>query len=267
LPRFVFLSAFVTNDNLVDFLGAVLVLLALRYARRPSAWRMAWVGFTFGLLVATKLSALPLGLILLVLPLMAKGWKRRAGFLAIGVASAFSTCGWYLIQNTVRYGDPLARAASVRYLIQVGGLGTILTPYVVANPWALIFVQVPQRILTTFWYQSGWDQFHWSWPVGLVFSLVLLLALVGLIGVHLDRRVLAILWTITVAGFLSVWIVAFQTKTYEARYVFVGLAAIAALAALGLERWKLPVRFVLPAMGLIGTLVAIQQDVLAVHWN
>jgi hypothetical protein len=47
----------------------------------------------------------------------------------------------------------------------------------------------------------------------------------------------------------------------------VGLAAIAALAALGVERWRLPVRFVLPAMGLIGTLVAIQQNVLAVHWN
>jgi ABC-type arginine transport system permease subunit len=75
------------------------------------------------------------------------------------------------------------------------------------------------------------------------------------------------LWTITAAGLLSVWIVAFQTSTYEARYVFVGLAAIAALAALGLERWKLPFRFVLPAMGLIGTLVAIQQNVLAVHWN
>jgi hypothetical protein len=267
LPRFVFLSAFVTNDNLVDFLGAVLVLLALRYARRPTAWRMAWVGFAFGLLVATKLSALPVGLVILVLPLIVEGWKRRAGLLAIGAVSAFTACGWYLIQNTVRYGDPLARAASVRYLIQVGGLGTILTPYVVGNSWTLIFVHVPQRILTTFWYQSGWDQFHWSWPVGLVFSSVLLLALAGLTGRHLNRRVLAILWTITAAGLLSVWIVAFQTSTYEARYVFVGLAAIAALAALGLERWKLPFRFVLPAMGLIGTLVAIQQNVLAVHWN
>ena len=267
LPRFVFLSAFVTNDNLVDFLGAALVLVALRYARKPTGWRMAWVGFAFGLLVATKLSALPVGFVLLVLPLIVEGWKRRAELLAIEIVSAFVTCGWYLIQNTVRYGDPLARAASVRYLIQVGGLGTFLTPYVVRNPLTLIFVHVPQRIFDTFWYQSGWGQFHWSWPPDLVFSSVLLLALAGLIGRHLDRRALAILWTITGAGLLSVWIVAFQTSTYEGRYVFVGLAAIASLAALGLERWRLPVRFILPATGLVGTVVAIQQNVLAVHWS
>jgi dolichyl-phosphate-mannose--protein O-mannosyl transferase len=41
LPRFVFLSAFVTNDNLVDLLGAVLVLVAVRFTRRPTGWRMA----------------------------------------------------------------------------------------------------------------------------------------------------------------------------------------------------------------------------------
>jgi len=36
---------------------------------------------------------------------------------------------------------------------------------------------------------------------------------------------------------------------------------------LGVERWRLPVRFVLPTMGLIGTLVALQTDVLAIHWT
>ena len=46
-----------------------------------------------------------------------------------------------------------------------------------------------------------------------------------------------------------------------------GLVAICGLAALGLERWRLPVRFLLPLAGLIGTVVAIQQDVLAVHWT
>jgi hypothetical protein len=267
LPRFVFLSAFVTNDNLVDLLGAVLVLVALRFTRRPTGWRMTWVGFTFGLLVATKLSALPVGLILIVLSARADEWKRRAEMFAIGALAAFAACGWYLIQNAVRYGDPLARAASVRYLIQVGGLGTFVTPYVVGNPLTLIFIHVPQRIFTTFWYQSGWGQFQWSWQVDLVFSAMLLLALAGLTGRHLDRRVQVTLWTITAASLLSVWIVAFQTSTFEARYVYVGLSAIAALVALGLERWKLPVRFVLPAMGLVGTVVAIQQNVLAVHWS
>jgi hypothetical protein len=74
------------------------------------------------------------------------------------------------------------------------------------------------------------------------------------------------LLTIATAGLLSVWLVATQTSTYEGRYALIGVAAIAAIAALGLERCKLPMRFLLPAMGVCGTLIAIQQNVLAVHW-
>ena len=181
---------------------------------------------------------------------------------------AFAACGWYLIQNAVRYGDPLARAASARYLAQVGGLGTFFTPYVVSNPLSLVFVQCATENRRGLWYVSGSvGQFHWSWPVNLVFWFVLAAAIVGIIGRNVDRWTLATLLTVAGAGLLSVWIVAFQTSTYEARYVYVGLSAIAALVALGLERWRVPVRFILPAMGLVGTVVAIQQNVLAVHWG
>jgi hypothetical protein len=121
--------------------------------------------------------------------------------------------------------------------------------------------------MNSFWYQSGWNQFHWAWPVNLIFWLVLAAALAGLIRRGIDRGVIVTLTTISIAGFLSVWILAFQTGTYEARYALVGVAAIAALAALGLERWRLPVQLLLPAMGLCGTLIAIQQNVLAVHWS
>ena len=77
LPRFIFLSSFITNDNLVNLLGAILTVVALRYALQPSRWRMAAVGVVVGLLMITKLSALPIALVLVVLALMAAGWKRR----------------------------------------------------------------------------------------------------------------------------------------------------------------------------------------------
>lgn len=83
----------------------------------------------------------------------------------------------------------------------------------------------------------------------------------------MEGSLLATLCLITLAGILAVWGAAFQTATYQARLAFVGLAALAVLAAVGLERLKLPVRFILPAMGLCGTLVAIQQNVLAIHWS
>jgi hypothetical protein len=268
LPRFVFLSSFVTNDNLVDLLGALFVLLALRYTTGPSRLGMVAVGGTFGLLVATKLSALPIGLAVLALAWMVRGFRRRVEFAAIGFGSALAVCGWYLIQNTVRYGDPLARTASARYLSIVGGLGTAFgQPYRVANPLHLVFVDVPRRVVMSFWYQSGWNQFHWSLPVGLAITAAFAVALLGLIRRNTPRTVLVTLWSISISAFLCIWIVAFQTNTYEARYAYVGLAAISGLAALGLERWKVPVRFLIPLAGLVGTVVAIQQDVLAVHWT
>jgi hypothetical protein len=267
LPRIMFLWPFVTNDNLVDLLGAVFVYIALRYALEPSRWRMAALGSVFGLLVLSKLSVLPIALVLVALAFMVTGWKRRAEFLAIGALSTLVVSGWYLIQNTVRYGDPLARHAAAHYLSMIGGLGLPAgEPYRIPDPLRFVFIQVPQRTVQTFWYLSGWNQFHWSWPVTTAFTVVLFGALLGLIRRTIDRRILATLAIISVAALLSIWAVALQSY-YQARYAYVGLAAIAALMALGVERWKLPVRFILPAMGLVGTLVAIQQNVLAVHWN
>ena len=168
LPRFVFLSAFVTNDNLVDLLGAILVYLALRFLIAPSRWRMAWVGAVFGLLVTTKLSALPVALGVIVLACLISGWRRRAEYAAIGIGSALLVSAWYLIQNAVRYGDPLAQAVTKRYLELDGGLGTLLRPHVVSDPLKYAVVQVPRRIVQSFWYQSGWinspGPYRSTWP-------------------------------------------------------------------------------------------------------
>jgi hypothetical protein len=268
LPRFVFLTSFVTNDNLVDLFGALLVYLALRYAVSPSRWRMAAVGVAFGLLMTTKVSVLPLVVVPLALALLVKGWRRRVEFGAIGLGSSLAVSAWYLIQNIYRYGDPLARSATRNYLIKLGGIGTIQgRPYSVSDPLELVFVQVPREIGRTFWYQSGWYQFHWSWPVNVTVTVVFVCALLGLVHRRIAPHVLATLTLIAVVALATVWGVAFQTNSYTARYALVGLPAIAALFALGVERWKLPVRLVLPAIGLVGTIVAINVDVLSVHWT
>jgi hypothetical protein len=267
LPHFVFLSSFVTNDNLVDLLGAVLVFLSIRYAKSPSAWRMAWIGGVFGLLITTKLSTLPLGLAVFALAFLVCGWIRRLKFAAIGLGSALLVSSWYLIQNTVRYGDPLALTASTRYLSQLDALGGGYFGYIVGNPLRHVFVSVPNRIVESFWYQSGWNGFSWPWPVNLIITLAFALALIGLIGRNVERRILLTLSAVSITALLAVWVASFETGSYEARYAYVGLTAICGLAALGLERWRLPVRFLLPLAGLIGIVIAVQQDVLAVHWT
>ena len=67
-------------------------------------------------------------------------------------------CG-YLAQNVVRYGDPLARTATQHYLEADGGLGTVFSPYVVSDPFRYVIVVVPHKIVESFWYESGWNQF------------------------------------------------------------------------------------------------------------
>ncbi len=105
--------------------------------------------------------------------------------------------------------------------------------------------------------------------MGLLFWLALAVALIGLIGRHVSQRALLVFWggVVAVAGFLSVWIVAFQTASYDPRLALGGVPALACLAALGLERWKLAVRFLFPLFLLGGTIFAIQTNVLALHWS
>jgi hypothetical protein len=267
LPRFVFLSAFVSNDNLVNLLGAVLGYLALRFITSSNIWNMAWVGVSFGLLVATKLSALPMGLVIVVIVFFVPTWKRRLSLLAVAGGGAVLTCGWYLIQNTVRYGDPLATTESARWLQHNGGLGTFNHPYRVTDPLGLFFWHVPMRIVNTFWYTSGWAQFHWTTPVNLTITAVVLVIVVGIIGQKIPRIVILTLAALSVAALLCVWVVSTQTATYQGRYALVGGVGIAGLIAFGLQRWHLPVRFLVPAAGLCGTCIAIQSNVLSVHWT
>jgi 4-amino-4-deoxy-L-arabinose transferase-like glycosyltransferase len=268
MPRFVFLSPFVTNDNLVTLLGAVLTWCALSFVRRRS-WRwMAATGAVFGLLITTKLSVLPLGLILPLLALAAPSWRRRAWLFACGALSALAASSWYWIQNWVRYGDPLARHATTTYLLQIGGLGTYLgEPYVVRDPITFVLYYVPRKMFSYFWYASGWNQFSWSLSVGIAITCVVGVALLGLIRRSIEKWVLITLGAISVLAFSCVWFVAFQTSTYQTRYALVGLGAMAVLVALALERWRLPIRWLLPCAGLIGSLVAFHQDVLGVHWT
>ncbi len=149
---------------------------------------MVAVGGTFGLLVTTKLSALPIALAILALAWMVSGWRRRVEFAAIGFGSAFLVCGWYLIQNTVRYGDPLARSASARYLPSSAASEQHLDNRTEWRTHSIsCCVEVPNRIVTSFWYQSGWNQFRWSLPVNLVITAVFAAALLGLVRRKISR--------------------------------------------------------------------------------
>ena len=274
LPRMMFLWPFVTNDNLVNLGGAVFLYLCLRFILKPRLQGIGLIGVVMGMLVITKTSTLPLVIVVIGLALLGTTWKRRFEFLAVGLGGALLVSGWYLVQNMVRYGDPLARRATAHYLTVLGAPGAPSGQlHGIPEFLKFVFVQVPQRFNNTFWYLSGWNQFHWTWWVNLLFTCGLIASLVGLIGRHVDRKILLTLISIWIAAALCVWGVALQAYNvptaggWQARYAFVGIGALAGLVSLGVERWKTSLRFLLPAMGLIGAVAAIQMNVLSVNWS
>jgi len=269
LPRFIFLSSFVTNDNLVVLLGSVLTYCAIRFVQRPSTRWMLATGAVFGLLVTTKLSVLPLILLIPILAAFAPSWRQRALQLGWGYLSTAAVCSWYLIQNSVRYGDPLARSASTKYLTAIGALGEPMgKPYGVKDPANLVLNLVPTRLVTSFWYTSGWGQFAWSPGVEFLVTCGVLALLVGLIYQRIPIRVLVVLGSIAALSLACVWLLAFQTATaYGARYAYIGITAIVTIVVLSVQRWPVLLRWLLPAACLIGTILAIHSDVLEIHWT
>ena len=282
VPRFVFLSGVVNNDNLANTFGGLLTLLlvvfVLRYTpqgehERERLWWTAAIGATVGLLVLTKASTIPLALAAVVaIVILRSSWRSLVTMLAVAAGSALAVCGWWLVQNQVRYGDPLAHRASIDYLGPIGGIGARVfgTPPILQ----LLFVDVPAKVYHSFWYNSGWGYFKWPTLAYIPFWLALVAALAGLFRVRRSARrttdsPMIVLAAVVVTAFSAIWITSLSTDTYDGRVAFIGLPALACVAALGLERWKapVPVRFVGPAIGVVGTMIAIRQDILTVPWR
>ena len=140
-------------------------------------------------------------------------------------------------------------------------------PYVVKDPANLVLNLVPTRVVTNFWYSSGWGQFHWSAGVGFLVTCGVLALLAGLIHQDIPIRVLVVLGSIAALSLACIWLLAFQTGTYGDRYAYVGITAIVTIVALSIQRWPVLLRWLIPTACLVGTILAIQSDVLGIHWT
>ena len=182
------------------------------------------------------------------------------------------TSGWFLIQNTVQYGSPLATGATRRYLAQVQGAGLAYgVQYKVTNPVNLVFGDVPDKIFHAFWYGDVIvDPVFHNWsvplPVNLLFWTALAFALVGLVGRHISSRALVVLGVLAATDASPSGLLHSRRKPMTQDLLLPGCQRSCAclFAALGLERWKVGIRVLFPMLLLCATLVAIQQNL--VHW-
>ena len=266
VPRYVFSASFVTNDGLATLLGVVATLFVVKLwlgDHEVGPTRRRWVlplslGVALGALASAKLISLPMVAFVGLAGLWALRRSPRLAVLLVIGAAAISLP--VFLSNQIRYGDPIASRASVEYF---RSWIPALVLQIHTTDW--LVKAVGNGFLTSFWYTSGWNQFRWK---ALTYVPLWGLACVGALG-NIRRRGSfrgALLCALIFASAVSsVWVLAWNTTQFQARLAFPGLAAFGSVVALGWQRWNTPrwFAFVLPALGLCGTLYAINADILS----
>jgi len=245
-PMFVFINASVHDDALADLVAAATLYVAARLlVRGPTTRRAVALGLLVGLGFLTKLTCLlvvpTVGLALLYCPLANQGragWREvvRLGGIVLGLALFIG--GWWFVRNVFLYGEP---TGMVR---QTGVWGVRENaPDLIAAARELGFLH------DSLWGVFGYGQIPMPrWVYGL--ARLLGLAAAGGLGLFWARRRAGrIPWEcppavllILVSAPLVAFAVNFARMTVSAaadfgRYLFVALAALAPLYALGLNEW------------------------------
>lgn len=275
VPKFVFLSGVVNNDTLGALAGALTTYAAVHLVLRPPAGSRdrliacGVVGACVGGAVLTKVTASTIALPALVAAVAIAPAAGRAvlhvAAVSVGIALV---AGQWLVFNLLTYGDPLAARATSDYL-----RAAIPDLFHARTVFERVFYDVPRGVWKSFWYVSGWNQFSWpDWAyfpfwAGLVTTLVRWLQPVDP-ALAIPRRAVMVLVAAVAAGVVSILAAGVMTSQEQARIGFIGLSALGVLVAVGLERWRAPlaVRFALPALGIIGTVVAIRQDIVTIYF-
>ncbi|MDW8268758.1 MAG: DUF2142 domain-containing protein [Anaerolineae bacterium] len=260
IPQYLFITAAVTNDNLILLLATLCLWLLARLVVREGPPRMVEtlaLGLAVGLACLSKLGGLLL-LIPTALVWLWWGWRRRAWSRAlahlalIGLLVA-AVAGWWYVRNTQLYGDP-----------------TGITPHLALMnpPQVLTWATLPavwQGVRISLFATFGWFNLILPEWVYRLWDLFLVLAVLGFVW-GIRRRGPALAWP--VAGLLAVWgavslLALFRWIALAAgaqgRLLLPAYPALAVLLVAGWERWPWPGRWgrvVGMALPVAGALVA-----------
>ncbi len=249
-PQFLFISSSISNDNLITYLGLLIVWLSIRTARFGLTWRRtSLVAILLAAAVLTKLSAVILGIVPLVVILSSRvPWRTRIGMVAMvgGVVAVLS--GWWFWRNYQLYDD----WTGIRTWQQIWGWQTTVTH------WSDIGI-VLHNTWTSFWGQFGLGQIvlpDWLYNVlllinllgvaGFALYLIRLRARRALLpGTHNTDRwkgalVLALVLVAMIAA--SIWYGLANPTGAAGRFLLPAIAAIAGLMFWGLRSWYRPNR-------------------------
>jgi hypothetical protein len=259
-PKFLILSAVITNDTLAILLGTAFLLVVVCFvSNRNRDWQSCialslGIGLLAGAGVLTKLNLLPLlGLLIPAALFLADyRWPQKAASLAIIILATLLVCGTWLVHNRTEYGDWLAVHASSDWL--AARLPKTLKP---ASIWDVSrFLEfVPATLFRTFWYNGSFNQLVAPFAYyGVLWFLAAICLGQAFRSQWIDRSAapdkrLILIWIAAFAGLLAVLLIARQTTQAEGRIAFISLSAFAILLTSGCQSYFANTR--LASLGLL----------------
>lgn len=275
IPQLAHEGSTLSNDPIMVLLGGVTLAGVARMLTGDHRWRTAaWTGVAAGLALLTKGFAVPLVpavALACLLPLAttrkrdgstptehADGDSRAAVSarctLVAGLALAFG--GWWWIRNVVVHGNP---QPGLRLRPRVEDVEIDLVRF--AGSFG-------ERLIGSFWGDIGWREAHLPLGLSVVLTIGLIVTVVAAVWGQWRRLVLVVPVVVAGAMVLSAGWGAYKktgvSHATQGRYLFVAVAALAALAAIGLARIGGPwVRRHL-AVVVLGVAVALQLLTLAI---
>lgn len=250
IPQFTFISASLSNDNMITTASAaVLVCLAVLVERARGNgilwWQWLGLGLLLGMAALSKLQGLgllPLAAITVLLNVkLSRGWRTvLQGALLIG-SSVLLVAGWWYVRNALLYGDPFGTAN----LLSV--TGQRIEPLTLPG----LFGEL-RGLQMSFWGIFGWFSILLpSWTYSL-FELLTALAAAGAVIAWLrslptsrwwhalreqagSYMGMASLWVLISTALLAYWISVAQGS--QGRLLFPAISALAVFAVFGLRFW------------------------------
>lgn len=243
IPTFIFISASISNDNLVILLVTAGVVWCIEVWQRArlSTRDAALIGVILGGTALSKHNGLVLfgivGLIVLVGALMRR-WSWRAAVQALAIAGAISAllAGWWYVRNLDLYGDLLAMQASQG----IWGRGDSI------NTTAQGVLDEARGIYYSFWMTLGHLNVggpEWLYPYTFVVIVGGLIgSLIGLVRAVRQRRgdrvfALGLCWLLVLATLAAQVVTTRQIASSQGRILFPALLGFAGLIVVTWDAW------------------------------
>jgi hypothetical protein len=244
-PQFIFISASVSNDNLITCCAAIGIWLLLRILRDqqvtetpPAQSSLILLGLVLGAAALSKVSGLALSL-LAAWVLIVVAWRQGNLFDLLRTATvvgavAATVAGWWYWRNWRLFGDPLALAV----------LTAVLPGREQTLRWHELLTLAP-GVWRSYWGVFGWFNIAMDTWLYTLYTVLALLACAGLLialrqwlyGFRRLAVALLVGWVLLMVVLVVRWA---QINYPQGRLLFPAIGALAILLAYGLLNWLPP---------------------------